>query len=78
MNDRFTLETRITFPDPEKVNDTVRKTREIVREICTVEAVQEIKSSDGGDDYAELTPVRGTKFLLEDARAEMVIDRTGH
>ena len=78
VNDRFTLETRIASLDPERVNETVRKTEEIVREICTIEPVQEIKSSEGGDEYAEHTLVRGTKFVLQDARAEMVIDRTGH
>jgi site-specific recombinase XerC len=78
VNDRFTLETRIASLDPERVNETVRKTEEIVREIGTIDAVQQIKSCERGDEYVELTPVRGTKFVLEDARAEMVINRTGH
>ena len=78
VNDRFTLETRIASLDPERVNETVRKTGEIGHEICTIEAGQQIKSCEGGDEYAELRPVRGTKFVLEDTRAEMVIDRTGH
>jgi integrase len=78
VNDRFTLETRTAAPGPERVNETVPETEEVVREMRSTERVQEIKSSEGGDEYAELTPIRGTRFLLEDARAEMDVDRKGH
>jgi site-specific recombinase XerC len=78
VNDRFTLGTRTAAPDAERVNGAAGQTEEVARKFCTIEAGQEIKSSEGGDEYAELIPVRGTKFVFEDARAEMVIDRKGH
>jgi site-specific recombinase XerD len=77
VNDRFTLDTRLASSDWEMKNHPVRQAEEVARKICPIEPEQEIKSYARGDEYAELTPVRGTKLVLENARTEMVIDRTG-
>ena len=78
MNDRFALGTRIAAPVPDCLNETVRSEGEMVHEICKSEALQHIKCPEGGREHGDLTSTRRPGVLLEDARAEMVIDRKGH
>ena len=77
VNDRFTLGTRIASPAQDSWDETVRLPGEIAHKICKIEAIQQIKCPAGGREHGDLTPIR-PGFLLEDARAEMVIDRKGH
>src|ERR1700722_9467951 len=77
VNDRITLGTRIASPAPDSLNETARTEREIVHEICEIGPIQQVKCSAGGREHDDLTAVR-PGFVLDDARAEMVIDRKGH
>src|ERR1700722_3899763 len=77
VNDRITLGTRIASPAPDTLNETARTEREIVHEICEIGPIQQVKCSAGGREHDDLTAVR-PGFVLDDARAEMVIDRKGH
>jgi hypothetical protein len=74
VNDRFTLGVRMASPVPDRLDETARRPEELVREI---EAAQQIKYPEGGREHGNLTPIR-SGFLLNDAGAEMVVDRKGH
>jgi site-specific recombinase XerC len=76
VNDRFTLGTRMAFPAPAGLSEIVRIPEALVHKICEIEAVRKIESPEGGHEHGDLTPIR-PGFLLNDARAEMVIDREG-
>jgi integrase len=77
VNDRFTLGTRMAFPAPAGLSEIGRIPEALVHKICEIEAVRKIESPEGGYEHGDLTPIR-PGFLLNDARAEMVIDREGH